>query len=58
MTVYELNKEQLDELRGNYYWSDENTQFEYADEITDEFLFEQYGHIDFVNDDFFCSMDK
>lgn len=65
MTVYELNREQLTELKVDYirtrneengdptFWS----EIIYADEIiSDEEIYEEYGNIDyFVDDDFFCT---
>jgi len=59
MDVRELNREQLEELKGNYlcerdgvaWWDIAN-----ADAIvTDEEIFEHYAGTDFVNDDFSCS---
>lgn len=73
MLVRELNREQLQELKGNYFTDlvNEGTFAEVIgrdydapsygdladiDEIvSDEFIFEHYDGITFVNDDFFCS---
>lgn len=56
MTVQELNQDQLDELKVQYvfdhnpdpYWSD----IAYSINIPNEVIFEEYGHINFVEDDF------
>lgn len=73
MTVRELSRDQLVELKGNYMAElvnegafaevmgrdyDEPSYGDYADAdeiISDEFIFEHYGHYDFCNDDFFCT---
>lgn len=70
MRVKELSPEQLQELRINMYYpnpdefGDEEELFKkcsyatYLSDITDEMIFEHYGHISFVPDDFACSMDS
>lgn len=64
MTVRELSREQLDELKSSYFWSDEyqglinpNTDLPilFPGDITDEQIYEIYDGVDFVNDDFFCT---
>lgn len=73
MNVYELNREQLTELKGNYMielaeegtfaevmgrdydhpdWDDIANADKY---VPDDVVFENYGHISFVPDDFFCT---
>lgn len=61
MSVYELNREQLIELKQNYiceqnelkgeptYWSD---MAEADDLVTDEEIYENYGGYSFTADDF------
>lgn len=74
MRVQELNREQLTELKGNYFTElvnegtfaevigrdyDEPSYGDLADIndiVSDEFVFEHYDYVDFVNDDFFCSV--
>lgn len=61
MTIKELTREQLTELKQNYYCErNENVSYrELADIdnlVTDEELEKEYEHITFVNDDFFCSV--
>ena len=60
MDVQELDYEQLEELRYNYLWSEENLDGKRMtyEEITDDFLFDVFGAISFVPDDFFCSCGK
>lgn len=67
MSVYELNRDQIVELKQNYleeylsHWADEDETISYdnlmdADElIPDETIFEAYEGIIFTEDDFFCS---
>lgn len=65
MSVQELNREQLDELKQAYYveLSDsgeaddvlEGIGFLNTDEIPDDIIFNHYDGVDFVSDDFFCS---
>jgi hypothetical protein len=68
MTVYELNRAQLDELKNNLYWNLDGEQYgnltdtekalilnaTYPDEIPDELVWKNYDGIHFVEDDFFC----
>jgi hypothetical protein len=63
MNVTELNRDQLNELKQAYaeqLATDGITWGELAaaTEIPDDIIFEHYADIDFVNDDFFCSMDE
>lgn len=71
MTVYELSREQLNELKENYFWSDDyipccykhwNTgdyvPVLFPHDIPDDIIFNIYDGITFVNDDFCCSMGK
>ena len=67
MSVYELKKEQMTELKSRYF-----TDYIYETEnrdvflselanidniISDDDIYENYGDIDFAEDDFFCSME-
>ena len=60
--VRELNKDELDELRWSYYWelvdTGEDDGIEWADDIPDAVLFDHYAGISFVEEDFFCNLDK
>lgn len=66
MTVYDLNREQLDELKHNYFWDyidynteendDDPTEYGYPENIPDDVIFDKYDGITFTNDDFFCSI--
>ena len=62
MTVHELSRDQLDELKQNYVFETvENPSYgELADSvgIPDEVVFDYYAGIRFVNDDFFCTAGK
>lgn len=73
MSVTELNRDQLTELKGHYLTElvnegtfaevigrdyDEPSYGDFADIdeiVSDDFIFEHYEGIDFVNDDFWCS---
>lgn len=73
MTVQDLNRDQLAELKCSYYSElvnegifgeiigrdyDEPSYYDLAfvnDIVSDEFIFEHYEGISFVEDDFFCS---
>lgn len=67
MTVYELSRDQLVELKQSYleeyldHWADKDETISYgdlmdADElIPDETIFELYEDTIFTDDDFFCS---
>jgi hypothetical protein len=57
--VTELSQDQLEELRGTYYYDEENDEavqeYDCPDDVPDEVLFEHYADIDFVMDDFWCT---
>lgn len=60
MTVHQLSRDQLNELKQSYLneTCDESPSYEELAEacnIPDELIFEHYDEYDFVNDDFFCS---
>ena len=58
MTVYELNRAHLDELRWQMYCDPEQYgEFEWPHDITDEMIFSAFVGIDFVPDDFACNME-
>lgn len=58
MTVRELTRDQLDELKSAFFW-DPDTQgilpqdIVFPDEIPDDMIFSHYSGICFVEDDFF-----
>lgn len=63
MNVKELNLDQINELKQKYYMQkhekvsyDELANID--DYVTNEEIVEEYMGIDFVNDDFFCTMGK
>ena len=68
MTVYELSRDQIEELKISYLDQHLNEvegrcisygeMFEIDSLIDDSTIFENYGHYDFCNDDFFCSMGR
>lgn len=64
MTVYELNRDQLTELKRNYYTQllderDESPSYgelaDIDDYVSDEEMFDEYAGVDFVPGDFACS---
>jgi len=63
MDVYELNDEQISQLKWNLYYGDESIEipldivdqiesYDYPDMIPDELVFQLYDGICFVEDDF------
>lgn len=63
MDVYELNDEQISQLKWNLYYGDESIEipldivdqiesYDYPDMIPDELVFQLYEGICFVEDDF------
>ena len=62
-TVYDLNRDQLDELKQTYAFQlaetdgDALSYGELADasNIPDDIIFEHYDGVSFTDDDFFCS---
>lgn len=63
MSVKELTREQLIELKQNYYCNVLNNNASYSELanidslVSDTEIFNEYEGITFVNDDFFCSCD-
>ena len=61
-TVHELNQEELEELRGNYFAELEDTypdilgDMSNADKITMSNVISHYEGVYFVDDDFFCNI--
>ena len=59
MQVHDLNKNQLEQLKCNYFYQLMETDPEVLDNITfyqdipDSIIFEHYSGIEFVPDDFF-----
>ena len=60
--VRDLNQDELEELREMYYWqlveTGEDEGIDCADDIPYAVLFDHYAGIGFVEDDFFCNLDK
>ena len=56
MSVYELSKEQFEELKDSYFYTVDNS-YDYPSEIPDSVVQEHYKDICFVNDDFFEDWD-
>lgn len=58
MTVYELNNDQLNELKEHYFYNDcEESQLYYncASDIPDFVICEWYSAFTFTEEDFFCT---
>lgn len=61
MTVYDLNRDQLQELKQRYYAEKTGEDLSYDeiyridDLVSDEEVYDEYSGTDFVPDDFFCS---
>lgn len=61
MTVYDLNRDQLTELKQRYYAEATGRDLSYEElanidfYVTDYDVQREYEHVDFVPDDFFCS---
>lgn len=62
MGVRELSREELIELKQNYYCNELGNNASYGELadidniVTDKEIFEYYDYVDFVKDDFFCNM--
>ena len=64
-TVYELTREQLEELKSDYFWGEDTAHIPkfnsiglpalFPGDIPDEVIFEYYDGISFTNDDFFST---
>lgn len=62
MKVKELNREELIELKQNYYCNKLGNNASYGELadidkiVTDKEIFKFYDNIDFVKEDFFCNI--
>lgn len=57
--VTELNKNELDQLKWNYFYDediDHKYRYDYPHEIPDSLIFAHYDHVSFVEEDFFCNV--
>lgn len=54
-TIYELNKEEFEELRVYMLFDDENEFYESIDEIEDEDVIRRFGGMTFRREDFSCN---
>lgn len=56
-SVHELNQNELEELRGNYFYNEE-IQHDFQDvfEVKNNVLFEYYEAVSFVEEDFFSNI--
>lgn len=58
-SVYELSREQLEELKESFFydnWDDPIVlQYTYPAEIPDETIYNHYDVTEFTDDDFFCT---
>ena len=61
MTVYELNRDQLDQLKSAYFWSDDTQDVIFGGDglpilfpgdVPDDVIFREYADVYFVPDDF------
>ena len=62
-TVYDLNRDELNELKNSFYWQDETQDilenaFTSQEEIPDYIIFEHYDGLCFVDDDFYCNVNS
>ena len=52
-TVNELNQDELEQLKWNYFYDEEiNHTFDFPYEIPNSVIFEHFGGISFVEEDF------
>jgi len=62
MLVYDLSREQLNELKNAYFWGEDTEDIipDYIttpEEIPDDIILNYYDGVSFVPDDFLCSME-
>lgn len=62
-TVYDLTREQLEELKNSFFWQDETQDilegaYTSPEEIPDSIIFEHYDGVCFDDDDFFCTAEN
>lgn len=64
-SVYELSRDQLEELKSAYFWSEDTADIPkfnnlglpalFPGDIPDSVIYDYYGGISFVDDDFSCT---
>ena len=64
-SVYELSRDQLDELKSAYFWGEDTAHIPkfdssgrpalFAGDIPDSVIYDYYSGISFVDDDFSCT---
>lgn len=54
-SVAELTRAELDELKEDYFWT-EDTIFRGAWEVPDEVILNHYEGVSFVDEDFMCNL--
>ena len=60
MTIYDLDRDQLNQLKQVYFYNDDpeiqeilnDFGIEYPEQIPDDIIFHEYEEVHFVNDDF------
>lgn len=62
MTVKELSKNELTELKQRYYTENHKTVYmselcDIDNLVSDKKIFKEYENVDFVEEDFFCNID-
>ena len=55
MTVEELNREQFEELKSDYYFQNYEEMEGYWTDVPDSVILEEYAGVIFSPDDFFCT---
>lgn len=60
-TVFDLNRDELDELKESYFYNDETkdineNEFIFPSEIPDDIIFNYYDGVMFVDEDFWCNL--
>ena len=62
-TVYDLSDDEIAELKDSFFWQDETQDvlegaYTSSDQIPNDIIFEHYGMVRFVDEDFFCNAKK
>ena len=55
MTVHDLNENELEQLKFAYFYDEEHEYLSFY-EVPNEVIFEHYGHISFVEEDFYSNI--
>ena len=61
MTIFELNKDELNQLKSDYFWNEETQDiledcYSCPEDIPDDIIYNHYKDVMFIKEDFWCNL--